>query len=342
MKKLLTLLAAFMLIAGVAFAQKPKKKIQKHAVVAYVTSWSDGPVDPFMMTHVNYAFGHVNAHHDGVRLVNEDRMRLCLDLKKQNPDLKVLISIGGWGSGGFSEMARDARTRKAFAADCQRLCKAYGFDGIDIDWEYPTSDDAGIGCHPDDTKNYTLMMKDIREAIGRDKLLTLASKSDAQYIDFRAILPYIDFVNIMSYDMDVAPRHHAPLYRSEATPCKGRRSCEESVKCHLDAGVPAHMLNLGLPFYGHGCGDFDYYLDYKDIPAPDAKYPERWDKKACVPYRADKQGNLVMGYDNAKSIELKCKWAVEQGLLGVLYWEYAADGEKHPLVKAAHDATLGK
>ncbi|EKC62552.1 protein containing Glycoside hydrolase, family 18, catalytic domain protein, partial [human gut metagenome] len=78
-------------------------------------------------------------------------------------------------------------------------------DGIDIDWEYPTSNAAGISSSPDDTKNFTLLMRDIRKAIGPKKLLTLATVASGEYIDFQAILPYIDFVNIMSYDMGNAP-----------------------------------------------------------------------------------------------------------------------------------------
>ena len=88
-------------------------------VVAYVTSWTDVQPDPSVMTHINYAFGHVNNTFDGVRIDNPDRLRAISGLKQQNPKLKVLLSVGGWGSGRFSEMAATDSTRRAFAADCR-------------------------------------------------------------------------------------------------------------------------------------------------------------------------------------------------------------------------------
>ena len=112
-------------------------------------------------------------------------------------------------------------------------------DGIDIDWEYPTSNAAGISSSPDDTKNFTLLMRDIRKAIGPKKLLTLATVASGEYIDFQAILPYIDFVNIMSYDMGNAPKHHSALYSSDNS---GRMTGDKAVKAHLAAGVPADKL----------------------------------------------------------------------------------------------------
>lgn len=121
-------------------------------VVAYVTSWSEVMPDPQYMTHINYAFGHVNESFNGVKIDNEERLKQIVDLKKQKPKLKVLLSIGGWGSGRFSEMAANDEYRRAFATDCDRVVKEFALDGIDIDWEYPTSSMANISSSPDDTE----------------------------------------------------------------------------------------------------------------------------------------------------------------------------------------------
>ena len=109
-------------------------------------------------------------------------------------------------------MAANDEYRRAFAADCDRVVKEFALDGIDIDWEYPTSSMANISSSPDDTENFTLLMQDIRAAIGNEKELTLATVASARYIDFKAILPSVDFVNIMAYDMASAPKHHSALY----------------------------------------------------------------------------------------------------------------------------------
>ena len=276
--------------------------------------------DPFTMTHVNYAFGHVNDTFDGVRIDNPRRLRQIVELKNVNPDLKVMLSVGGWGSGRFSEMAADDARRLSFAQDCLKAVEEYGLDGIDIDWEYPTSDMAGISASPADRESFNLLMRDLRTVLGEDRLLTLASSAYAEYIDFFACEKYLDFVNIMTYDMASAPRHHAPLYASERT--KG--SCEGAIAAHVKAGVPVSKLVLGVPFYGRGGTALPKFMDYREIVKAEG-YVEMWDEKAQVPYLADENGTLVIGYDNPKSMKIKCDYIKANGLLGVMYWDYAGD-----------------
>ena len=303
------------------------KKDSEHVVVAYVTSWTDEMPDPFVMTHINYAFGHVNDTFDGVRVDNPDRLARIVDLKGQNPKLNVMLSVGGWGSGRFSEMAADDQRRMSFANDCLRVVEDFGLDGIDIDWEYPTSSMAGISSSPDDRENFNLLMRDLRAVLGADRLLTLASSAYAEYIDFHSCMQYLDFVNVMTYDMANAPYHHSPLYASENT--KG--TSEGAVKAHIEAGVPAAQLVLGVPFYGRG-GTVMKNRDYRDIKA-EGEFVEMWDEKAMVPYLADKDGNLVLGYDNPRSLTLKCKFIKENGLRGGMYWDYAGDNDSADLQK---------
>ncbi|MBQ2399455.1 MAG: glycoside hydrolase, partial [Muribaculaceae bacterium] len=228
-------------------------------VVAYLTSGSNEMPTEEYVTHINYAFGQVNATFDGITV---DRPENLKKITSQKGELKVLLSIGGWTSGGFSEMASSADRRLSFANDCKRVVDEFNLDGIDIDWEYPTSSEAGISSSPDDTVNYTLLMNDIRDAIGGDKLLTLASIASAKYIDFKAIEPIIDFVNLMVYDVARPPYHHAPLYKSNMT---NSVTCQESVALHMEAGLPADKIVLGMPFYGHGIGNITDFIDYKDI-----------------------------------------------------------------------------
>lgn len=312
---------------------------EQRVVVAYVTSWSTVIPDPFCMTHINYAFGHVNKRFKGIRIDNKKRLKKIAALKKENSELKVLISLGGWGSGGFSEMAANEKWRRSFAKSCRKVIKRYRLDGVDIDWEYPTSAAAKISASPDDTKNFTLLMKDIREAIGDEKLLTLATVANARYIDFKDILPYIDFVNIMAYDMGVAPKHHSALYRSENA---GDVTGDEAVTAHLEAGVPASKLVMGMPFYGRGGGKgFPRFRNFNKVGYSD-EYTECWDEVAQVPYLINKDGLLVYGFENVRSFLVKCQYIKERNLLGAMYWEYAGDTEAGDLRTTLYENLIKK
>lgn len=338
MKKVLislTLLLGTFLLHSCGNSAKQTDVVTPKVVIAYVTSWSDVIPDPSLVTHINYAFGHVTDSFDGVRIDNEERFRQIVALKDKAPQLKVLLSIGGWGSGRFSEMAADENNRLSFAKDCQRVVQEFGLDGIDIDWEYPTSSAAGISSSPDDTNNFTQLMHDIRQAIGKDKLLTLASVADANYVNFRAILNDIDFVNIMSYDMANAPRHHSTLYRASIS---GRMTCESAVKAHIEAGVPAERLVMGMPFYGRG-GKLLSNRDYRDIDF-NGEYTEVWNDTAKVPYLINKEGIMVLGYDNVRSLSIKCEYILEKGLLGGMYWEYSGDNDNADLARTVYETIM--
>lgn len=300
-------------------------------IVAYVTSWSDVIPDPEYITHINYAFGHVTDTFDGVRIDNPERLRSLADLKSKAPDLKVLLSVGGWGSGRFCEMASDDARRGAFATDCRRVVDEFGLDGIDIDWEYPTSDAAGISSSPADTDNFTLLMRDLRKALGSDRLLTLATVADGKYIDFKAILSYIDFVNTMTYDMGGGDAHHGALYPSANT---GWMTASQGIDSHLGKGVPPSKLVMGMPFYGRGRKPFAQYGAYSEIQVPEG-YSERWDSIACAPYIVDDDnGAFMCGFENPRSIAEKCKYIMSRGLRGAMYWDASLDNDDRDLTHA--------
>jgi len=150
--------ALLMIVALLTAAGHSARAEAEKVVVAYVTSWTQTVPDPAVMTHINYAFGHVTETFDGVRIDNPSRLRQIVALKRQQPALRVVLSVGGWGSGRFSEMASTAERRHAFARDCRRVVDEFGLDGIDIDWEYPTQSSAGISSSPDDTRHFSLLM----------------------------------------------------------------------------------------------------------------------------------------------------------------------------------------
>ena len=300
-------------------------------VVGYATYWDKTMPDPSLMTHINYAFAHIKDDFESLDIKTPSRLTQIAGLKKKNPKLKVLLSIGGWEAGNFSEMAADATHRKNFSENCVAAVKKYNLDGIDLDWEYPTSSMAGISSSPDDTKNFTLLVKELRSVLGNDKLLTMASSANAKYVDFKSCVEYLNFVNIMTYDMGDPPYHNAGLYKSTKTTL----SCDEAVSKHFSKGVPYSKMVLGIPFYGHGDGkNFDDYIDFKDIHYDPEKYGMRWDSSAQVPYLADASGNMVFTYDDEVSVGLKADYVKTNGLKGAMYWNIEADDATWTLSKA--------
>jgi len=298
-------------------------------VAAYVTGWNETMELPdcSVLTHINYAFGNVNKTYDGVVIQRPDRLRQLVELKKDHK-IYIVLSIGGWTAGGFSEMASTDKRRKAFARDCKRIVKEYGLDGIDIDWEYPSSSEAGISSSPADIDNFTSLMRELRKALGKSYLLSCATIAGARYVDFRAIEPYVDLVNIMMYDVGNPPYHHAALYRSEMS---GRVTAQEALQAHVDAGMPVNKLVLGVPFYGRSVQDFGDTSYGALIKRTDVT--RMWDDVAKVPYLI-KDGVFVCTYEDAESLAWKCKFINETGMRGAMYWEYRCDDEVGTLRKA--------
>ena len=313
-----------------------KHKDNGPVVAAYVTGWNeDMPLpDCSVLTHINYAFGNVNKTFDGVIIQRPDRLRQLASLKKDHK-IYVVLSIGGWTAGGFSEMASTDQRRKAFAKDCMRIVKEYGIDGIDIDWEYPSSSEAGITATPEDIDNFTLLMKELRKALGKSYLLSCATIADARFVDFKAIEPYVDLVNIMMYDVGNPPYHHASLYRSEMS---GRVTAQEALQAHLDAGMPINKLVLGVPFYGRsvkGFGNANYGALVKRTDVT-----RMWDDVAKVPYLVNSDGQFVCTYEDAESLAWKCKFIHETGMRGAMYWEYRCDDEAGTLRNAVWQGVM--
>ena len=316
MKKFIAFFFVFTVFSACAPNNEEVK--QERIVLGYVFGDRMLP-DPEIVTHINYAFGHVTDTYDGVRINSEEQLRAIIALKEQNPSLKILLSIGGWGSGRFSEMAAVTKYRKAFAADCKRVIDEFELDGIDLDWEYPThSWHEAVASSPEDFGNYTLLSIDIRMAIGDDKLLTMATLADADpIVDWKAIEPYYSFFNIMTYDMAFLsldnPYHQGALYRSDMV---NRISCEEAVDKHIAAGIPPEKLNLGILFGGRG-----NRVNLNELPEG---FTRQWDDVAKAAYITNAEGEFWYSFEEERAIEHKMDFIKQRGLLGAMYWSYNA------------------
>jgi chitinase len=201
-------------------------------------------------------------------------------LKAKYPNIKVLISLGGWTwSRGFASAARP-ENRVAFVTSCVNAyikgnlpvtdgaggtaAAAGVFDGIDIDWEYPNA--CGIACGgAEDRANFTALLAEFRRQLNLVRpglLLTIAPGAGVDKIaatDPGQYHQYLDFINVMTYDFHGAfePRtnHHSGLFASPNDPSTGNvkfYNSNDAIEAFLERGVPANKLNLGIGFYGRG------------------------------------------------------------------------------------------
>ena len=332
-------------------------KVEGRVVGAYVTFYESSTPDPSLFTHLFYAFAELymdNGQYNGFKVQgSEARFTQIAVLKQKYPNLKISISFANSiengdnkNGGGFSVLAKSEAYRKAFALDCKDFLQKWNLDGVDMDWEFPGLGWSGAAFDVAvDVANHVLLMKQLRETLGNDYLLTYAGycmdkqpvSGGSRYIDIAAVAPYIDWVNIMAYDLDEAPRHHSALNDPRAY-----RDCQRAVNAYLQAGMPANKLVLGVPFYGRRSFSVaPLAFNYKTILSlnPASYKIDNWDAAASVPY-VTFNGQFYCGYDNAKSIALKGEWLLKLGMRGMMYWQYDADDNNSTLRKAVWNATM--
>lgn len=333
-------------------------RIEGRHATAYVTYYGSLTPDPEVMTHINYAFAELYVRdgvYQGFKVQgNLSRFEQIAALKKKNPDLKICLSFShtvansdNKQDGGFSAMCKSEAGRRAFAEDCLAFLKKYNLDGVDLDWEFPGLSWSGAACDPScDTDNYVLLVKQLRETLGTSYTISYAGycsdktsvSGGYRYVDIKAMDPYVDYVNIMAYDLDEAPHHHSALNDTRAY-----KDCNRAVNAYLTAGVSPDKLVLGLPFYGrHSFSTSPTAISYKKILQLDRYQYRRnqWDDKASCPFVATMGGAFYCGYDNPRSIGLKGAWVREKGMLGLMYWEYDQDDAKGTLRKAVWNAVM--
>ena len=333
-------------------------RIEGRHATAYVTYYGSLTPDPEAMTHINYAFAELYVRdgvYQGFKVQgNLSRFEQIASLKSKNPDLKICLSFShtvansdNKQDGGFSAMCKSEAGRRAFAEDCLAFLKKYNLDGVDLDWEFPGLSWSGAACDPScDTDNYVLLVKQLRETLGTSYTISYAGycsdktsvSGGYRYVDIKGMDPYVDYVNIMAYDLDEAPHHHSALNDTRAY-----KDCNRAVNAYLTAGVSPDKLVLGLPFYGrHSFSTSPTAISYKKILQLDRYQYRRnqWDDKASCPFVATMGGAFYCGYDNPRSIGLKGAWVREKGMLGLMYWEYDQDDAKGTLRKAVWNAVM--
>lgn len=263
-------------------------------VIGYFPEWGVYSRDYHMtdipaesMTHIIYSFntlspeGDIGFHDTYAALEkayptdawdqpvrgNMNQMRI---IKEDNPHLRTLFAVGGWTlSANFSDVAAGETTREHFAAEAVEHAVTYGFDGIDLDWEYPVAGgNFDVKHRPDDGDNYVLLVQALRRAFdarsqldGKTYEISVAAPAGVdkfQNMHLAQMAEHIDWFNVMTYDYhgkwDTSHSGHlAPLYNNPANPSTiGRQyNVDYTIQAYLDAGVPASQLVMGIPLYGH-------------------------------------------------------------------------------------------
>lgn len=235
------------------------------------------------LTHIIYSFTLVI---DGEMKFKSDeagkKLKQLVSQRKKHPHLKVMVACGGWGADGFSDMSLTPESRKKFIQSVVEFNRMYDLDGIDIDWEYPSIAATGTRARPEDKKNFTLLLKELREALDnldRQQTLTFASAGWKPYyenIELEKVMKYVDYMNIMTYDQigsnSPFTSHHTALawikqknvldtpawkaseeIRKKSNHKRGPyepQSAEKIVAYCLDKGVKREQLIIGAAFYG--------------------------------------------------------------------------------------------
>ena len=234
------------------------------------------------LTHIIYSFTHVidGEMKFGKPEIAGPKIDALVKQKERNPDLKVMIACGGWGADGFSDMALTEESRAKFIQSAERFIKEHNLDGMDMDWEYPGISGAGTMARPEDTKNFTALMKGLREMLesfDTPKLLTFASAGWERYYDFievNEVMKYADYTNVMTYDqvsgVSIYTGHHTPLgdvssqdiagtpfhdhldslFQSGENPDADPRSAQKIVDFLIKEGVDPKQIIIGGAFYG--------------------------------------------------------------------------------------------
>ncbi|MFI5192693.1 MAG: glycoside hydrolase family 18 protein [Chitinophagales bacterium] len=340
----------------------------KPVIIGYVGGYrglaETGTIDARRLSHINYAFVDIKdnrawLHNEKTDTIN---FRNLLLLKAQNPDLKILISVGGWiWSKHFSDAVLTDTSTQNFAQSAVDIVARYGLDGIDIDWEYPGMVGDSNTYRPEDKEHYTNLFKDLRQILdslgkvtGKTYFVTTAVGGSADFIEhtqMNLVQLYTDYINVMSYDYDETydsiSSHHTNLFTSAGY--DQLYSADKSIQNLLKAGVPARKIVMGIAFYGKGRlmastdnnglyrkpvktlfgGGFTYIHDSLVNKKGFVRY---WDRKAKAPYLFNAGEKVFITYDDQESVKYKCKYVKRHRLAGAMFWEYSSD-EKEYLLK---------
>ena len=343
-------------IACVVLLVSSSVTAQQFRVVGYYPMWSKSILPPSavryeVLTHIIHAVVWPNI--DGSIASAETDVDTALINTTHRAGRKILLSFGGVGATpttNFATVLSDPNIRQTFINNIITRLLTYHYDGVDLDWEGPASRADKIN-----EVSFVQQLRPALQALDPQRLLTMAipiSNYSGQWHDYLSLEPFVDWFNTMEYDFHGSwsslAGHNAPLYAgTDPTSDPDRFSVDQSIQyLTVTRSIPKGKLVLGLPFYGKSFGTASLYtpytgeqdLAYRDIMTlvQGGGWTYAWDSGSQVPLYTSTAMQKLMSLDDSASIAMKCQYAINGGLVGVMIWEITQDviGQNQPLLDA--------
>lgn len=320
------------------------------AVIGYYAGRNTA-IDSFAtgkLTHIIFSFCHLNGNLLHVNNANDTAIiQHLVALKDKNPNLKVILSLGGWGGcKTCPDVFATDSGRRDFVRSVRELTDYFHTDGLDLDWEYPALENVpGYPYTPEDKDHFTALIKLLRKELGRKKEISFAAGGFTDYlrtsIDWKEVAPRVNYINLMSYDLvngySTRTGHHTGLY---STP-EQLESTDHAVRYLDSIGVPLNKVAIGLAFYARVFEGVDNvnnglyqscrflngvpYRNQATTLSADSGYVYHWDPVAQAPYAYNASQRRFASFDDTTSIRLKTLYALQKKLGGVMFWQLTED-----------------